>query len=69
LKTGKKLWKEIKNISCEAYYYTNCWEVYKAIIPAGKNTISKAQTYTTKSYNALFRHYPARFHRKTKYYS
>lgn len=66
--TAKKLWAKIKNIPCR-HYCTDAWEVYQKLIPAHKHTISKASTYTIESYNALFRHYLARFHRKTKCYS
>ena len=68
LKTGKKLWEKIKNIPCK-HYCTDDWEVYKQFIPKKKHICSKAETYTIESYNALFRHYLARFHRKTKCYS
>jgi len=68
LKTGKKLWEKVKNIPCQRYC-TDHWEVYKQLIAAEKHICSKAETYTIESYNALFRHYLARFHRKTKCYS
>jgi insertion element IS1 protein InsB len=67
-KTGRKLWKKIKNIPCK-HYCTDYWEAYQQFIPASKHLISKAETYTIESYNGLFRHYLARFHRKTKCYS
>ncbi len=68
LKTGKKLWEKVKNIPCKQDC-TDHWEVYKNLIPAEKHICSKAETYTIESYNGLFRHYLARFHRKTKCYS
>jgi len=68
LKTAKKLWEKIKDIPCQCYC-TDHWEVYKQFIPAEKHRCSKAETYTIESYNALFRHYLARFHQKTKCYS
>lgn len=39
------------------------------MIPEGKLTQTKAETYTVESYNGLIRHFLARFRRKTKCYS
>ncbi len=60
--------EKIKDIPCKQYC-TDHWEVYQKFIPADKHRRSKLQTYTIESYNALFRHYLVRFHRKTKCYS
>ena len=68
VKTARKLWDKIKNSSCQ-YYCTDAWKPYQQILPPEKHIISKAETYTIEGYNALFRHYLARFHRKTKCYS
>lgn len=45
------------------------WKVYNDVIPAEKLVQTKKETYTVESYNGLFRHYLARFRRKTKCYS
>jgi insertion element IS1 protein InsB len=62
IKTGKKLWEKIKDIPCRRYC-SDYWEAYRAFIPADKHIASKKETYTIESYNDLFRHYLARFHR------
>jgi len=46
------------------YYYP-----YQKFIPKDKHIQSKAQTFTVEGYNSLFRHFLARFRRKSKCYS
>ena len=46
------------------YYYP-----YRKFIPKDKHIQSKAQTFTVEGYNSLFRHFLARFRRKSKCYS
>lgn len=45
------------------------WKVYNQIIPKGQLIQSKKETYTVESHNGLYRHYLARFRRKTKCYT
>lgn len=45
------------------------WKVYNDIIPSSQLVQTKKETYTLESYNGLFRHYLARFKRRTKCYS
>ena len=67
-KTGKKLWKEIKD-RAKGFVATDYWNPYKKFIPQDKHAQSKAHTYTVEGYNSLFRHFLARMRRKTKCYS
>ncbi len=48
---------------------TDYWKPYKSFVPKNKHIKSKAQTYTVEGYNSLFRHFLARFRRKSKCYS
>lgn len=48
---------------------TDYWKPYESFVPKSKHTQSKAQTYTVEGYNSLFRHFLARFRRKSKCYS
>ena len=48
---------------------TDYWKPYENFVPKGKHTQSKAQTFTVEGYNSLFRHFLARFRRKSKCYS
>ncbi len=45
------------------------WKPYKVIIPKDKHMQSKAETFTGKGYNSLFRYFLARMRRKSKCYS
>lgn len=45
------------------------WKVYNQIIPKEQLVQSKKETYTVESHNGLYRHYLARFRRKTKCYT
>jgi insertion element IS1 protein InsB len=48
---------------------TDYGEPYEQGVPSEKHSQSKAETYTVEGYNSLFRHFLARFRRKTKCYS
>ncbi|MBK5719867.1 IS1 family transposase, partial [Dysgonomonas sp. Marseille-P4677] len=48
---------------------TDYWRVYNETIPEEKLVQTKAETYTVESYNALIRHFLARFRRNSKCYS
>ena len=48
---------------------TDYWEPYTQFIPSETHVQSKAETFTVEGYNSLFRHFLARFRRKTKCYS
>ena len=48
---------------------TDYWEPYEQFVPSEKHIQSKAETFTVEGYNSLFRHFLARFRRKTKCYS
>ena len=48
---------------------TDYWKPYENFVPKVKHTQSKAQTFTVEGYNSLFRHFLARFRRKSKCYS
>jgi insertion element IS1 protein InsB len=48
---------------------TAYWEPYEPFVPSEKHRQSKAETYTVEGCNSLFRHFLARFRRKTKCYS
>jgi len=46
---------------------TDYWEPYKYLVPSEQHRQSKAEAYTVEGYNSLFRHFLARFRRKTKH--
>ena len=48
---------------------TDYWDPSEHFVPPEKHIQSKAETYTVEGYNSLFRHFLARFRRKTKCYS
>ncbi len=66
--TGVRLWEAIKSPLIEQAM-TDYWEPYTQFIPAETHVQSKAETFTVEGYNSLFRHFLARFRRKTKCYS
>ncbi|WP_454064725.1 IS1 family transposase [Candidatus Nitrospira salsa] len=66
--TGARLWKTIKHPRI-AQVMTDYWEPYEHFLPPTKHVQSKAETFTVEGYNSLFRHFLARFRRKTKCYS
>jgi len=47
---------------------TDYWDPYEHFVPPEKHIQSKAETFTVEGYNSLFRHFLARFCRKTKCY-
>ena len=48
---------------------TDYWEPYEQFLPSQQHIQSKAETFTVEGYNSLFRHFLARFRRKSKCYS
>ena len=66
--TGKQLWAGLDTSGIDNAM-TDYWEPYEKFIPPGKHVQSKAETYTVEGYNSLFRHFLARFRRKSKCYS
>ena len=48
---------------------TDYWKPYENFVPKDQHIQSKAQTFTVEGYNSLFRHFLARFRRKSKCYS
>ena len=66
--TGKHLWEAIER-PLITQVMTDYWEPYEHFVPAEKHIQSKAETFTVEGYNSLFRHFLARFRRKTKCYS
>jgi len=63
--TGARLWEAIKS-PLLAHAMTDYWAPYTQFIPSALHTQSKAETFTVEGYNGLFRHFLARFRRKTK---
>jgi insertion element IS1 protein InsB len=51
------------------YIASDHWRPYESIVPKKKHLQTKAETFTVKGYNSLFRHFLARMRRKTKCYS
>ena len=45
---------------------TDYWEPYEQFVPSAKHKPSKAETFTVEGDNSVFRHFLARFRRKTK---
>jgi len=66
--TGTRLWEAIKSPMIAAVM-TDYWEPYEQFLPSENHWQSKAETFTVEGYNSLFRHFLARFRRKTKCYS
>ena len=66
--TGEQLWEAIDS-PLITQVMTDYWEPYEHFIPTEKHIQSKAETYTVEGYNSWFRHFLARFRRKTKCYS
>ena len=66
--TGARLWESIQSPMIAAVM-TDYWEPYEQFVPSEKHRQSKAETFTVAGYNSLFRHFLARFRRKTKCYS
>ncbi len=52
-----------------AQVMTDYWEPYEHFVPSEKHIPSKPETFTVEGYNSVFRHFLARFRRKTKCYS
>ena len=48
---------------------TDYYQPYESFVPKDKHIQSKAKTFTIEGYNSLFRHFLARFRRKSKCYS
>jgi insertion element IS1 protein InsB len=67
-KTGLMLWNRIKDQSV-GLVATDYWASYNEMVPPERLVQTKAETYTVESYNAVIRHYLARFRRRTKCYS
>jgi IS1 family transposase len=68
-KTGKVLYKKIKDENKGSTYMTDYWKPYVEILEKEKHIQSKAETYTVEGYNSVLRHFLARLRRKTKCYS
>lgn len=66
--TGTRLWEAIESPMIAAVM-TDYGEPYAPFVPSEKHMPSKAETFTVEGYNSLFRHFLARFRRKTKCYS
>jgi insertion element IS1 protein InsB len=63
-----KLWGRVEQLTVGSVM-ANHWKPYTEIVPAWQLLQTKAETYTVESFNALIRHYLARFRRRSKYYS
>ena len=48
---------------------TDYWDPSEHFVPSERHIQSKAETFTVEGYNSVFRHFLARFRRKTKCYS
>ena len=66
--TGARLWAAIKSPLIEQAM-TDYGEPYAQFIPSEMHVQSKRETFTVEGYNSLFRHFLARFRRKTTCYS
>ncbi len=66
--TGARLWEAIKSPLIDKAM-TDYWEPYTQFIPPENHVQSKTETFTIEGYHSLFRHFLARFRRKTKCYS
>lgn len=62
------LWQKIEKVAV-GVVAADYWKAYNEIVPEKQLVQTKAETYTVESYNALIRHFLARFRRKTKCYS
>ena len=66
--TGDRLYKALADFKIKSYY-TDYWAAYESILYKAHHVRSKAATYTVEHMNGLVRHYLARFHRRSKFYS
>ena len=66
-KAYKELIRKIANYSTGSYC-TDRWKIYNDL-PKDKHLVGKKHTTQIESLNANVRHYLARFHRRTRYYS
>lgn len=66
--TGERLWESVEWLA-NGDVMTDYWKPYAEFIPEEQHVRSKAETYTVEGYNSLFRHFLARFRRKSKCYS
>lgn len=66
--TAKEFWETIKHHEMN-YIASDYWKAYESTIAKEKHIQTKAETFTVKGYNSLFRHFLARMRRKTKCYS
>lgn len=62
------MWAAIKS-PLIAQVMTDYGEPYKQLVPSEQHIQSKAEPFTVEGSNSLFRHFLARFRRKTKGYS
>jgi len=67
-KSAKTFWTHLKRLH-PRFVCTDGLPAYKGMIPRPKRKILKKLTQKIESMNATFRHYLARFHRKTTCYS
>ena len=63
--TGEQLWNALESPLIDQVM-TDSWEPYEHVVPPEKHIQSKAETFTVEEYNSVFRHFLARFRRKTK---
>jgi insertion element IS1 protein InsB len=63
-KTGLKLWGRVGKLAVVPVMADH-WKPYTEIVPAGQLLQTKVETYTVESFNALIRHYLARFRRRS----
>ena len=63
-----ELFRQIKYVNIEKYA-TDCFCVYKDIIPDEKHITSKKETCHVENFNSRLRHYSARLKRRTFCYT
>ena len=66
--TGERLRKQLAGIYTRKVC-TDGLKAYEDFVPWVLHTVSKAETYTVESFNAVLRHYLARLHRRTHCYT
>ncbi|MGB0720123.1 MAG: IS1 family transposase [Bdellovibrionales bacterium] len=62
------MWEQLEMFEMD-YVCTDSYPAYGKIIPDDMHIITKSETAAIEGFNSRIRHYLARFHRKTFYYS
>ena len=66
--TFRKLYDQVKHLN-KCVFYTDHWDAFSKVLPAGRHIIGKEHTIGTEQDNSNTRHCLARMTRRTKFVS